>query len=80
MIKNIKRTFFSALKILSDERNLPAMINCAHGKDRTGIVSAMVLGVLGKTNTEIAENYALSQVSDIDLFFSRGFLTGFYTV
>ena len=56
------------------------MINCAHGKDRTGIVSAMVLGVLGKTNTEIAENYALSQVSDIDLFFSGGFLTGFYTI
>ena len=39
------------------------MVNCAHGKDRTGIVSAMVLGVLGKTKEEIAEDYARSEVT-----------------
>lgn len=52
----------AALKILSDEENLPAMLNCAHGKDRTGIVTAMVLSCLGKNHSFIASDYALSEV------------------
>lgn len=52
----------AALKLLSAKNNLPALINCAHGKDRTGIVSALVLSCLGKTAEYIAEEYALSSV------------------
>ncbi len=54
--------FFLALKILSYPENLPAMLNCAHGKDRTGLVSALVLACLGKTKEYIAADYARSQV------------------
>ncbi|CAL1534330.1 unnamed protein product [Lymnaea stagnalis] len=50
----------SALKLLSDPNNLPALINCAHGKDRTGIVSALVLTCLGMPKDYVAEEYALS--------------------
>ncbi|XP_076106913.1 triple specificity protein phosphatase PtpB-like isoform X2 [Mytilus galloprovincialis] len=49
------------LKLLTDKNNMPAMINCAHGKDRTGILSAMVLSVLGETEENIITDYALSQ-------------------
>lgn len=51
-----------ALRILSDPANLPALVNCAHGKDRTGIVIAMVLSLLGKSDDYIAEEYALSEI------------------
>ncbi|XP_063962797.1 uncharacterized protein LOC129255055 [Lytechinus pictus] len=51
-----------ALRILSDPSNLPALVSCAHGKDRTGIVVAMVLSLLGKSDDYIAEEYALSEI------------------
>lgn len=54
------------LKLLTDKNNMPAMINCAHGKDRTGILSAMVLSVLGETEENIITDYALSQVHPYD--------------
>ena len=54
--------FVAALKLLTDPRNTPAMLNCAHGKDRTGIVAALVLACLGKSKEYIAEEYAKSEV------------------
>ncbi|XP_038053759.1 uncharacterized protein LOC119726223 [Patiria miniata] len=48
------------LKTLSDPANLPALLSCAHGKDRTGVATAMVLSILGKSDNYIAEDYALS--------------------
>ncbi|ELT93610.1 hypothetical protein CAPTEDRAFT_211304 [Capitella teleta] len=51
----------AALKLLSNRENVPALINCAHGKDRTGMISAMVLGCLGKSNEYIAYDYAKSE-------------------
>ena len=56
----------SALKILSNPDNLPAMLNCAHGKDRTGLVSALVLACLGKSKEYIAADYSRSQVCKND--------------
>ena len=53
---------FSALKLLSLPENVPAMINCAQGKDRTGMISAMVLGCMGKSKEYIAYDYARSEV------------------
>ena len=64
--------YIIALKLLSEPENLPAMINCAHGKDRTGVVSALVQSVLGKSEQEIAAEYALSMVCWQLLFFNCG--------
>ncbi|GFO44331.1 hypothetical protein PoB_007083600 [Plakobranchus ocellatus] len=51
----------ASLKLIADPQNHPALINCAHGKDRTGIVSALVLTCLGMPKEYIAEEYALSE-------------------
>ncbi|XP_072163782.1 uncharacterized protein [Diadema setosum] len=51
-----------ALRILSDPGNLPALVSCAHGKDRTGILVAMVLSLMGKSEEYISSEYALSEV------------------
>ncbi|CAG5118761.1 unnamed protein product [Candidula unifasciata] len=50
----------AALKLISDADNLPALINCAYGKDRTGIISALVLSCLGMPKDEVAKEYAMS--------------------
>lgn len=60
IIELSQRGICAALKLLCDKDNLPALLNCAHGKDRTGIVSALVLSCLGKSPEYIAEEYALS--------------------
>lgn len=50
----------SALKLLTEKENVPAMLNCAHGKDRTGIVTALVLYIVGNSKEEILKDYAKS--------------------
>lgn len=61
MVTYSQAAICSALKLLTDPRNTPAMLNCAHGKDRTGVVSALILACLGKSKEYIAEEYAKSE-------------------
>jgi protein-tyrosine phosphatase len=49
-----------AIRPLCAERAFPALVHCTAGKDRTGIVIAMVLAVLGVPDHVIAADYALS--------------------
>ncbi len=51
-----------ALGVLADERVYPAVFHCAAGKDRTGVLAALVLGLLGVPDETIAADYGLSQV------------------
>ena len=50
----------SAVSALARDGALPALVHCAAGKDRTGIVIALVLAVLGVPDEVIAADYALS--------------------
>ncbi|MGZ4688966.1 MAG: tyrosine-protein phosphatase [Acidimicrobiia bacterium] len=49
-----------SLAILTDPEAYPAMMHCSAGKDRTGILSAIVLGLLGVPDETIVDDYALS--------------------
>lgn len=49
-----------ALRILSAEEPYPAIIYCAAGKDRTGILCALILELVGVTREEIAADFARS--------------------
>ncbi|MDQ3871249.1 MAG: tyrosine-protein phosphatase [Chloroflexota bacterium] len=40
---------------------LPAVIHCAAGKDRTGVIIALLLAAVGVPNETIAEDYGFSQ-------------------
>ena len=51
-----------ALHILSDPTALPLVFHCAAGKDRTGVVAAIVLSVLGVHDDVIAADYSLSRL------------------
>ncbi|XP_019619441.1 PREDICTED: uncharacterized protein LOC109466215 [Branchiostoma belcheri] len=54
-------SMFAALKIVSDPQNQPAIVCCAHGKDRTAIVTALVQGMLGRKKDDIIEDYHKSE-------------------
>lgn len=50
----------TALDLLSHPANLPAVFHCSVGKDRTGVLAALVLGFLGVADEVIVEDYVLS--------------------
>jgi protein-tyrosine phosphatase len=50
-----------ALVLLADPAAYPAVFHCSAGKDRTGLLAALVLGLLGVSDGNIISDYALSQ-------------------
>ena len=60
-----------ALKAVFDTMlndGFPVLIHCTVGKDRTGLISALMLGLAEVDNTTIAEDYALTAHYGGDLF------------
>jgi protein-tyrosine phosphatase len=49
-----------ALAVLTDPSAYPAVFHCAAGKDRTGILAALVLGLIGVSDDTIVADYAAS--------------------
>ncbi len=49
-----------ALDALGTEGSLPAVFHCSAGKDRTGVLAALVLAFLGVPDETIVEDYVLS--------------------
>lgn len=52
----------SALHVLAGSEQLPAAFHCAAGKDRTGVLAALVLALLGVDDDTIATDYGLSRL------------------
>jgi protein-tyrosine phosphatase len=52
----------AAIRQLCGARAMPALVHCSAGKDRTGIVIALVLAALGVPDQLIAADYALSSI------------------
>jgi protein-tyrosine phosphatase len=48
------------LRSFAQENGLPAIIHCAAGKDRTGVVSAVVLLALGVDDDTVLDDYELT--------------------
>ena len=48
------------LESVSQHGALPAVFHCTAGKDRTGVLSALLLGIAGVPREGIVEDYALS--------------------
>jgi len=61
MLGEASPRFADAMRLLAEEEVLPAVFHCAAGKDRTGILSALVLGSLGVSEQIIAADYGLTE-------------------
>jgi protein-tyrosine phosphatase len=55
--------FAMAFQALAEPDALPAVFHCAAGKDRTGILAALLLGSLGVSHDDIVDDYALTAAS-----------------
>lgn len=53
----------NALRLIADADRAPAVVHCFVGMDRTGIVSALTLCLLGVPDEVIAEDYTLSEAA-----------------
>jgi protein-tyrosine phosphatase len=51
----------AAVSVLAEPDAVPALLFCSAGKDRTGLVSALVLGALGVSDDEIVADYSRTE-------------------
>ncbi len=59
MLDRIPDRFASVLRALAED-DLPAVFHCTAGKDRTGVMAALLLRLLGVPRTHVVADYALS--------------------
>lgn len=57
------RRLSTVLHALLDPANWPVLYHCAAGKDRTGIVSMLLLALAGADRETIAHDYALTELA-----------------
>jgi protein-tyrosine phosphatase len=55
-----KGQFYETLATLATPGVLPALFHCNGGKDRTGLIAAIVLGLAGVPNQTIVKDYAIT--------------------
>jgi protein tyrosine/serine phosphatase len=60
MLDRYADRFVRVMRALADEHAHPIVFHCAAGKDRTGIVAALLLSVLGVDDELIAADYAVT--------------------
>ncbi|MGW0434052.1 tyrosine-protein phosphatase [Micromonospora sp. NPDC003197] len=52
-----------AIGVIADQESAPVMVHCVAGKDRTGVLCALTLSLLGVSDADIAADYALTDAA-----------------
>ncbi|KAJ1916791.1 hypothetical protein H4219_003567 [Mycoemilia scoparia] len=61
IIEYSKDELQQVISLFVDPKRYPILVHCTHGKDRTGIVIALVTSLAGVSDELVARDYALSQ-------------------
>ncbi len=70
MLEASSSLFVEAVETLARYESLPAVFFCTAGKDRTGVLSAVLLGALGVRDEDLIEDYFLTREA-IELIIGR---------
>jgi protein-tyrosine phosphatase len=54
------KSVLNALGIIADPANHPLVFHCSAGKDRTGVLAAILLSIMGVTDEHIVNDYSLT--------------------
>jgi protein-tyrosine phosphatase len=60
MLRQGSSRFADGIRLLAEPDTLPAVFHCAAGKDRTGLLAALILGSIGVSRALILADYALT--------------------
>ena len=60
IVRDAGHQILAALEVLASPEALPAIFHCTAGKDRTGVLSAIVLSLLGVDEPTVVTDYTLS--------------------
>jgi protein tyrosine/serine phosphatase len=60
MLERFRERFGAAVAALADPDHQPAVFHCAAGKDRTGLIGAMILDVCGVDRDLVIEDFLLT--------------------
>jgi len=61
------KRLFTILEIMAETQNYPLLFHCGAGKDRTGVLAAMTLKLLGVSDEDITSDYVLTSPSMEDV-------------
>jgi protein-tyrosine phosphatase len=59
--------FGAALRLISEPHRAPVVMHCFAGKDRTGVLAALTLALLGVSDIDIMADYAASEAAQVPL-------------
>ena len=59
-LKTCTKYFYKVFKIMIENEDKEILFHCSAGKDRTGMIAAMLLLLIGVDTKDIIENYTLS--------------------
>ncbi|MET7297778.1 tyrosine-protein phosphatase [Embleya sp. NPDC005575] len=66
------REIREALALIAAADNAPLVFHCASGKDRTGLIAALVLALLGVGDEDIVADFALTELATARLLATGG--------
>jgi protein-tyrosine phosphatase len=70
LLENAGARLIDALRVVNAELSEPLVFMCSAGKDRTGVLAALVLGLVGVSDDDIVADYAATGKA-VDLIVAR---------
>lgn len=64
LITNAAEGIGQTLRLIADPQAAPLVFHCIAGKDRTGVVAALTLSLLGVDDDDIADDFTLSELAE----------------
>lgn len=71
ILDNRQATIRDALLLIAEDDGLPALFHCTAGKDRTGLMVALLLSLVDVADGTIAKDYALTSTYLGDAYFEE---------